>query len=882
LDFKEQLRLAKSTKQIHSTWYRDTYPEVAELGMDPGVHYLRYGAAMGRNPGKNFHTRFYLETYPDAANSGLNPLVHYALHGQAAGYLIRPQNSDPRKKINEIRTKLLSLGFTERPLAELTDIATTSDNAEARALAARELALWHMRAKTQADTRIALDWIARARPDAPDLDFRAKLSTVELLCHYHLNDPASGLQAYDRAALGGEATPDLTLARVNFEHTPEDRVLWINQVLARYGIEPVTLLPDHGQPAYDRLTCAQDLPKITDGPKVTVLIAAYEAADMLPTALRSLAEQTWTNLEIIVLDDCSPSPDTLRVAQEHAARDPRIQVVRMEQNGGAYVARNHGLDMATGEFVTLHDADDWSHPRKIETQVRFMQANPEVMGCTTQQARATESLIFWRLNSDGKLLNLNTSSFMFRRKEVRQSCGYWDDVRFGADTELIKRMASAFGANCIKKLFNGPFSFQRISDSSIVGNKFFGIEGFHYGTRFIYHEAYREFHKNNDQPTFSKKIQPVFATPNVMRKDRLPPSSEKHFDVIIGSDFRMAGGTTRSSIEEMLCHDKFGLSQAHFHLFRYDFETQRSIYSVISDDFDTGKLNALAYGENASCDLLILRYPPILWHKQRYVPNIRAKNIKVIVNQTPMSDYGIDGVKRFDFEACSKNIVDYFGEGAVWHPIGPLVREALHTHHSDQLHHINLSDQDWFNIIDIEGWSRGDRVRKTTDKLRVGRHSRDSEHKWPNSVSDILSVYPDSSEVEVHILGGAKSPKAVLGYTPKTWIVHEFGSMHPRDFLKDIDVWIYFAHPNWIESFGRTIIEAMAVGVPVVLPEIYRPLFKNAALYATPESALDTAKKIYANPKEYTKQVNIARKYVSENFSYENHVQRLKPLGVGK
>lgn len=880
MNLSHKIKTIRSSKQLHSNWYLETYPDVAALGMDSATHYIRYGAAMGRNPGKGFDTRFYLSTYPDAAESDLNPLLHYVMHGRDKGYATRKRPDDVRGWIGVIRNKLLSLGFTDKPLEELRAISETSPDHVARTLAARELALWHMREKTEDGYRATLGYLARARADTPMFEVRSKLATIELLCHYFLGDTVAGLAAYDRIALAGEVTPDALLARANFEPSAEGRIAWINQVLRYYAIPPVTLLPDQGQPFYDRLTSADDLPAVTEGPKVTVLIAAYEAGDMLPTALRSLQEQTWKNLEILVLDDCSPTPGTCEVAERFAATDPRIRLIRMEENGGAYVARNRGLDEATGEFVTLHDADDWSHPLKIETQVRFMLGNAELIGCTTQQARATNDLIFWRLNSDGLLLNLNTSSFMFRRKQVQKECGYWDDVRFGADTEMIKRITSVFGKNSIKKLFSGPFSFQRISDSSIVGNPYFGIEGFHFGVRFIYHEAYREFHKSSATAKLEAKTQSVFATPNPMLRNRVNVSIERHFNVIIASDFRMAGGSTRSSIEEILCHGKFSISQAHFHMFRYDFKTERSIYSVLSDNFDTGKMNVLGYGEKASCDLLILRYPPILEHRQRYIPQINAREIKVILNQPPMSDYTPAGVVRYNLENCADNIRHYFGKDATWHPIGPLVRDALHEHHADTLHHINLSDEDWSNIIDIAGWHRGPRQRGPKDRLRIGRHSRDHEHKWPHSREDVLAAYPAAKDVEVHVLGGASAPAALIGGVPKNWVVHDFGSQHPRDFLAEIDVFVYFAHPDWVESFGRTIIEAMAVGVPVILSEIYKPLFGDAALYATPQTAVDMARKIHADSAAYDAQVARALETVRNRFSYETHLNRLRALGI--
>jgi glycosyltransferase involved in cell wall biosynthesis len=505
-----------------------------------------------------------------------------------------------------------------------------------------------------------------------------------------------------------------------------------------------------------------------------------------------------------------------------------------------------------------------------------------VMGCTTRQSRATSNLVFWRLNSDAKLVNLNTSSFMFRRREVRERCGGWDDVRFSADTELMKRITAAFGWGSVRKILNAPYSFQRISGSSIVGNSLFGNEGFLFGVRFIYQEAYRAHHRLSSDFNLRSGNGRRFPAPNVMRKDRKPIDHEHNYDVVIASDFRMLGGSTRSSIEEMLCHKVHGVSQAHFHLHRYDLDTVRSVYSLLSDSLETGSSNVLGHGERASCDLLILRYPPILQHRQRFVPTISAKAIKVIVNQTPMSDYGPDGVVRYDLAKCADNIRHYFGKDAVWHPIGPLVREALTNHHADQLHHICLSDQDWHNIIDIGGWDRGPRTRGSEDRLRIGRHSRDHSTKWPEAPEDILAAYPDRDDVEVHVLGGAKKVTQILGRKPRNWTVYEFGSLHPRDFLQDLDVWIYFANPNLIESFGRTIIEAMAVGVPVILPEDYRPLFQEAALYATPATAVELARKLHSDPVAYDRQVEKAKSYSRANFSYEMHVARLRAAGVGK
>lgn len=883
----KHIKLVRSSKYFDETWYCEQYPDVARLGVDPVEHYLRHGAMMGLDPSKEFSTRRYLEIYSDVAKSGFNPLVHYLVHGESEGRSPIPNDAmrtdlskEDQKKISLIRTKLLGLGFTDQPLAELREVAASSPDPSARAMAARELALWHMRAKNPEGWRMALEYVGKAHIDAPNKNFRGRLTLVEMLCHYYLNELDEGCIAYDRASLAGEVSPDLMLARANLQPTPEGRLNWINATLNHRGIPPLALLPDDGQSAYDRLTTAEPLPEVISGPKVTVLVAAYDDAGRLPTALRSLQEQSWKNLEIIVIDDASPDDGaTCAVAERFAAEDTRIRLIRMVENGGAYVARNRGLDEATGDYVTLHDADDWSHPLKIETQVRYMEGNPEVMGCTSQQARATEELTFTRLTAHLKLIVSNTSSFLWRRVPVCRDLGYWDTVRFGADSELMNRIEKFYGKAAVTRMTTGPLSFQRHLVDSAVNDPVTAFDGVEFGARKEYSEAQKARHETGDL-YYHNDRKGNFPAPALLRPDRPKHDTRRHFDMILASDFRMVGGSTQSNIQELLANKKNSITTAICQMYRYDFSPERWTQKDVRALIDDSSTQVVGYGERCSCDLLVLRYPPVLYHRMRYLPDIDAKRIKVIVNQPPMSDYTPEGVVRYELERCAENIRHYFGQDAEWHPIGPLVRQALYEHHADQLHHINLSDQDWHNIIDIAGWDRGPRKPRPRGKLRIGRHSRDHFVKWPATREDILAAYPPAKDVEVHVLGGAKSPSKLIGSVPKNWVVHPFGSMHPKDFLADIDVWIYFAHPDWVESFGRTIIEAMAVGVPVILPEVYRPLFQDAALYSTPQEAVALARKLLADPDAYDEQVAKAKRYAAEQFSFEMHLKRLQEAGV--
>jgi hypothetical protein len=82
LSEKDQRELVSASGLFDSEWYMARYPDVARSGVDPIVHYLRHGAAEGRDPGPRFDTRAYLVEHPEVARAGVNPLVHRLRDGQ--------------------------------------------------------------------------------------------------------------------------------------------------------------------------------------------------------------------------------------------------------------------------------------------------------------------------------------------------------------------------------------------------------------------------------------------------------------------------------------------------------------------------------------------------------------------------------------------------------------------------------------------------------------------------------------------------------------------------------------------------------------------------------------------------------------------------------
>jgi len=100
-------------------------------------------------------------------------------------------------------------------------------------------------------------------------------------------------------------------------------------------------------------------------PKVSVLVAVYNAKPFLPQCLDSLLNQTLRDIQIICIDDGSDD-GSLHLLNDYAVRDLRVEVIRLEQNGGQAHARNVGLRQAKGEVICMVDADDWLAPDALE------------------------------------------------------------------------------------------------------------------------------------------------------------------------------------------------------------------------------------------------------------------------------------------------------------------------------------------------------------------------------------------------------------------------------------------------------------------------------------------------------------------------------------
>ncbi len=113
--------------------------------------------------------------------------------------------------------------------------------------------------------------------------------------------------------------------------------------------------------------------------KVSVVIPSYNSSSYVMKAIDSVLNQTYDNLEIILVDDAS-TDDTCSIVKR--TNDPRLKVIVRENNGGAAAARNTGINAASGRYIAFLDADDYWSVNKLSVQISEMRKHDASFSCT--------------------------------------------------------------------------------------------------------------------------------------------------------------------------------------------------------------------------------------------------------------------------------------------------------------------------------------------------------------------------------------------------------------------------------------------------------------------------------------------------------------------
>jgi hypothetical protein len=335
-----------------------------------------------------------------------------------------------------------------------------------------------------------------------------------------------------------------------------------------------------------------------------------------------------------------------------------------------------------------------------------------------------------------------------------------------------------------------------------------------------------------------------FAAPEMLLPAHLRTSRE--YDLIIISDLSLKGGTRTCNTSYIDLATSEGQRVGLFHWPRADLRLLPDIDPDYRKRNQLDNVDILTWEEEARCRRVVVHHPPIMAHALDRFPRIEAREGVILVNQLPFQL--LDRARRlYDVAQIDEEFGRLFGFLPVWAPISPLVRRHL----GEFLDSSRMTDQDWSPPLTI-GVTPPPHRPDTSRQPVIGRHSRDHWTKWPETPQALRGAYLAGDQPRVRILGGARTPKQIFGEMPKNWDVHDFDSIDVADFIDSLDFFVHFTHSQYIEEFGRNVGEAIARGVPAILPPQFEETFGNAAVYCEAADVSAIVERLWRDPEAYT------------------------------
>ena len=300
------------------------------------------------------------------------------------------------------------------------------------------------------------------------------------------------------------------------------------------------------------------------------------------------------------------------------------------------------------------------------------------------------------------------------------------------------------------------------------------------------------------------------------------------------------------------------------------------VHPGLRDLVERGLADLVLPGQMVDATLAIVKHPTIFAASLGGALPLRAEHVIVTAGQVPRDDAG----QYYEPAEVDFHIDEALGHRAIWWPVSDTVRRTLTG--------VELAEDNWDEIIDVERWRSTGSPRSSPDsdsaagsgerRIVIGRHSRPDPMKWPGTTEELTAAYPIDGSVEVRVLGGADPATELLGETPDSWNVLPFGAQAPADFLAGLDALVYYHHRNMVEAFGRTVLEALAVGIPVVVAPTFESTFGGACLYAEPIGAVAAVRRLLADPDAVERQLATADRILHERFSHDAYRSRLDRL----
>ena len=567
----------------------------------------------------------------------------------------------------------------------------------------------------------------------------------------------------------------------------------LNAALTSRGVAPIGLNMV-GATMFDRLGSTEARAAVS-GPLVSVVMSAYRPGPEILTAVRSILDQTWAELELLVVDDASGHEfdDTFDCV---AALDSRVQVLRQPVNRGTYAARNWAMRVSAGEFITFQDADDWSHPERIELQVQPLVEEPALLRTHSQSVRASTDLIFQC--SGYKVMRANASSHLFRRS-VLDRLGGFDRVRKGADTEFDLRVEAAFPERGL--VLTEPLAFVRLDPTSLSRADF--VPGWWRSDRAEYRDAMRHWHRaieSGADPLLTPELvhRPLTA-PRAFLRDTGVELTDP--ETLALADWTMDDALHRTALDHMRGHLKsargVGLVQVRS-LRGYGAPGSERLSRAARLAIASTEAQVVSPEDQLHVPEVVVWQPDVLQFPTSLPVGISADRVEIV-------DDGCEGVhwSRGDVERVA---VEWFGVEPTWRTDPALDIDPVLL--------------------------RTPRNRFRAHRPVVGWIAEADGSDLPNDSAAMLQAYPAGEEMDIRLVGVRRALSLHGIAADRSWLLHEPGDVTAREFWHQVDFAVAAPSNPRRRALERTVGEALAAGCVVVLQPASASWFGDAVVAA--------------------------------------------------
>jgi glycosyltransferase involved in cell wall biosynthesis len=920
--------MAKQMNNLHSgiegivkaevfdeNWYITQYPDVSASGLTPVEHYLRYGARLRRRPHPAFDLESSCANWPSAPEKMLRP--HQPVEALSDNEVLRamlPTTEDKQARIEPEPAGSQQVGSPSGMVkesdrtkqdAELAQVSNSGRLASRFSVEQLKMKLWG------GFSRYAVDCLEEVKNDcrreSPD---RAEAAYC-LMQWFYVAEAYS--RAYENVLLYGMLCNDFldkkfvigsTLCLIKLQRFREanelidtaldDRTrsaiylsdfLFLKSSIVRrlspgeqgekeqlalfanafksMGLAPIEKNYPDAAFTFGNLTASASARTTDQRQKVSILIPAFNAAGSISYVVSSLQAQTWRNIEIIVVDDCS-TDNTSDVVREIMAFEPRVKLICKPVNEGAYPARNTGLREATGDLIMVHDSDDWSHPQKLEIQIRALNKTPGAVASMSNWIRVDDEFMpSVHSRPRNTIKSLSFPSLLFK-KEIVEQIGPWAAVRVSGDAEFKTRIERYYGSSAIARI-SKVLSISLSREGSLTQNNATHINTLHFGLRWQYLNLYDYFHSQQlkhdpDCDTCTAVNSAVIGN----RSKRNEPG--EGFDVVFISDFVSDG----SLIKYIAAACAAGSKVAVYHWRNFEEDAALPLSKKLYELCLQYRIGLLTCCDSVHAKLAIFGNLEILRFRQDRFLSISASRVIGLLQRKPPS-FSPQMHEQKILVQLKATIKTLMGKEMRLVPSSPRLASCLHELGLQR----ELDGEHLPPAVDILFWCD----REITARVRQKTHVEIAYPSGAMPVAALAQCSPVNAQHKQEQRCADLSEdgeKVELVY--KEIDVANVSASISKEMMSSADFYMYYPQTDDYSEFESGVLESLALGIPVIVPPALESVFGDSALYAHPNEAEARLLEVWHDQEQYLAYARKGREFIQSRFCHVRFSARMQKL----